>query len=138
MIKEIVERWDKNKTRLEEWFRKGHPEDYSAIVKQIIVLVINGQENDYDDYDEEKMVVIDHGDYQGTQLFIIPRKTYQPSADDYLFTHNYYGSCSGCDTLESIKNYEDTPPSESQIKEYMGLALNLIQRMKKWGDLGDE
>ena len=135
MIQELVEAWDKNKTKLEEWLKANHPESYKQLFKKVIELVIN---SDDDKYDIEKMTVIDNGDYQGTQLFIIPEETYQPSADQYLFTHNYYGSCSGCDSLQAIREYDDNPPTEAQIKDYMGLALNLIQRTKKWGNLGDE
>ena len=74
------------------------------------------------------MTIIDDGDYQGTQIFIIPLNTYQPNVKDYVYTNTYYGSCSGCDTLQAISYYDRELPSETQIKEYMQLALHLLQK----------
>jgi len=45
-------------------------------------------------------------------------------------TDTYYGSCSGCDTLQAISDYDDGRPSELQLKEYMALALHLVQKMR--------
>jgi hypothetical protein len=58
------------------------------------------------------MTVIDDGDYQGTQIFIIPTDTYQPSVKDYVMTDTYYGSCSGCDTLQAISGYDYALPTD--------------------------
>lgn len=75
------------------------------------------------------MTVIDNGDYQGTQIFLIPMETYQPSVEDYVYTNTYYGSCSGCDTLQAIQSYDyNELPNEEQIKDYMTLALHLLQK----------
>ncbi len=76
------------------------------------------------------MTVIDNGDYQGTLIYIIPRDTYQPDVEDYLVTNNYYGSCSGCDTLQAITEYSSKPLSNGQIEDLMTLALHLVQRLK--------
>jgi hypothetical protein len=83
-------------------------------------------------FDVKNMTVIDDGDYQGTQIFIIPLNTYQPSVEEYVYTNTYYGSCSGCDTLLSICSYNEKP-SENQIQDYMTLALHLLQRCKWLG-----
>ena len=138
MIKEIIEKWEKNKHILENYFRTTRQEEYSdyqIIVKKLIELVLNIDEL-HNVFDLEKLTVLDHGDYQGTQIFIVPKKTYQPDVEDYLVTHTYYGSCSGCDTLQSINLYRDELPNEEQISEYMTLALHLIQKMK-WLDSDD-
>ncbi len=63
---------------------------------------------------------------------MIPAGGYQPS--DFWYVVVGYGSCSGCDTLEAIRSYEDTPPSVEQINDYMGLALNIVQGIKKMGE----
>jgi hypothetical protein len=131
VIKEIIAQWDSNKGKLEERFRSAHPESYTAIVKSIFELVIS-------DYSIPNITVIDNGDYQGTQIFLIPADTYQPSVDDYLVTHTDYGSCSGCDTLEGIRSYDDEKPTETQVKDYMMLALHLVQRLKKLSAAEDE
>ena len=137
MIQEIVKKWEENKYKLEEYFRTTKQENYGsyeAIVKKIFELVINNDKDSYERFSIDRMTVIDDGNYQGTQIFIIPKDTYQPSIYDYLITHTYYGSCSGCDVLEGIRNYDGDLPTEQQVKEYMILALHLVQKMKRIAD----
>jgi hypothetical protein len=139
MIKEIIEKWEKNKQVLEAYFRSTKQEEYSDyenIVRKIIELVLNTDEDSYENFDLEKLTVLDHGSYQGTQIFIVPKKTYQPGVEEYLLTHTYYGSCSGCDTLQGICGYEYELPTDNQVSEYMTLSLHLVQKMK-WLDSAD-
>ena len=133
MIQELVKQWEENKYKLEEYFKTTKQEEYSSSYEQIVRKVFElclPKADDYSGFDLSKMTVIDDGDYQGTQIFIIPIDTYQPSVSDYVMTHNYYGSCSGCDTLMSIHGYEKGLPSDEQVKEYMSLSLHLIQKLK--------
>ena len=137
MIQEIIKKWEENKYKLEEYFSTTKQEEfasYETIIQKIFELVINSDEDSYERFNINKMTVIDDGNYQGTQIFIIPKDTYQPNIDDYLITHTYYGSCSGCDVLESIRNYSSGLPTEQQVKEYMILALHLVQKMKRITD----
>ena len=137
MIQEIIKKWEENKYKLEEYFSTTKQEEfasYETIIQKIFELVINSDEDSYERFNINKMTVIDDGDYQGTQIFIIPKDTYQPNIDDYLITHTYYGSCSGCDVLEGIRNYSSGLPTEQQVKEYMILALHLVQKMKRITD----
>lgn len=139
MIEAIVKQWDANKHKLEEYFATTKQEDYSdyeSIVVKLFELVITEIENEWsgtDEFDVSKMTVIDDGDYQGTMIYIIPKDTYQPSVNDYVITDNYYGSCSGCDTLLAISEYEDGLPNKEQVKEYMTIALHLVQKMRWLG-----
>lgn len=133
MEKEFIKQWEENKYKLEEYFKTTKQEEYSSSYEQIVRKVFELcllKADDYRGFDLSKMTVIDDGDYQGTQIFIIPVDTYQPSVSDYVMTHNYYGSCSGCDTLMSIHDYRDGLPSDEQVKEYMSLSLHLIQKLK--------
>ncbi len=136
MIAEIIAKWDKNKSKLEEYFKtteiKNYGRSYEKLLVKVIEIILNDEEaeDDYDKFDIPNMTVISHGDYQGTELFIIPKNTYQPSIRDYIMTHNSYGSCSGCDTLQSITQYDDGLPTNEQVSEFMTLSLHLIQRMK--------
>ena len=127
MIEKFVRIWDEHKEEVEEVYRANHPNDYFSIVENIITLL-----NKYDeDYNKRstKVHAINDGDYQGTLLFLIPTDTYQP--DEYYYVKIYYGSCSGCDTLEGIRSYEyDKDPSEEQVKDYMMLSLHIIQCLK--------
>lgn len=133
MIKSVVKQWEENKHKLEEYFKTTKQEEYSSsyetILQKIIELVVT-KKDEYNKYDATKITVVDDGAYQGTQIFLIPTDTYQPSVEDYLLTDTYYGSCSGCDTLQSICSYENGLPTEQQVKEYMTLALHLVQKMR--------
>ena len=84
-----------------------------------------------DKFDDKNVTKIDNGDWQGTLLFLIPRKTYQPDPSDYLLTYVSYGSCSGCDTLQRIQSYIDGAASEQQIKDYMNLCLHIVSNIVK-------
>ena len=108
MIKKFVEKWDKYKGNLENYFRNTRQEeyqDYKDIVKALFENVINKDETDFwNKFNLEEMTLIDGGDYQGGQIFIIPLDTYQPDINNYVVTNTYYGCCSGCDTLLGISN----------------------------------
>jgi mRNA-degrading endonuclease HigB of HigAB toxin-antitoxin module len=135
MIKEFVESWDKHKDELKEYFKnntQGNYSYYEDIVKLLFEKVINADlEDDYDKFDVEKIKIIDDGDYQGTRIFILHKNSYQPGILEYVYTHAYYGSCSGCDTLLAILDYNyDEKPNEQQVEDLMQLALHLLQRCK--------
>lgn len=128
MIQEFVEIWDRKKHLLEEQFREEGPASYSAIV-EAVVRMLHDDGDSYDKPNPDKIHVIDDGDYQGTQLFIIPADTYQPSTYWRVFVD--YGSCSGCDTLEAIREYSEDKPTDKQVKDYMMLALHILQNIKE-------
>lgn len=121
----IIKRFDEKRTTLKAIFKKKHPESYLEIVKQLVKAV----SCDGLDMDPDRITVIDHGDYQGSQLFIIAAKGYQPS--DYWATECSYGSCTGCDTLQAIRGYGDDAVSAKQADDYVTLALHLAQKMEK-------
>ena len=130
MNKEIINNWYLHKDELENYFRTTRQEKYDSY-EELVKLVVKYF---LPDYNYKKITVIDDGDYQGTQIFIIPKNTYQPCVTEYLYTNNYYGSCSGCDTLLGISGYEDDLPTEKQVKDYMTLCLHLIQKLKPLTD----
>lgn len=130
MIKEFVDKWEANKKAIRSVFQRRHPDRYSDIVRAVIEAISHGEE--YDWPDPERIVEIDHGDYQGMLLYVIGAKGYQPST--YWFVTVDYGSCSGCDTLQEIKDLnweaEDTVPTSKQVDQYMTLALHIVQGIK--------
>ena len=133
MIKDFIDKWDKNKKYLVNYFKTHKQEDYDSyekIVKALFKYVINKDINvDFEKYDLSKITIIDDGSYSGTQIFILHKDDYVPSLEEYVYTSNYYGSCSGCDTLYSISGYDfDEYPTESQLDQYTTLALHLLQK----------
>jgi hypothetical protein len=127
MIKEFVERFEKNKEKLRELFSQKHPDQYSDIVKAVVEVL--SDEDEYWSIDPKRIHEINDGDYQGTLLFVIADTSYQPN--NYWYVKVIYGSCSGCDTLESIKKYSDEKPTQDQVNDYMTLALHIVQGLKK-------
>lgn len=138
MIKNFTKAWDKNNKLLLEEFKKNMPSGYADIVEKLVSIVINPFLKDMNEVvlDIDNMTIIDNGDYQGTQIFIIPLDCYQPDINDYVFTCNYYGSCSGCDTYQRIimgcdydKDGNEIPTKET-AKDFHTLALHILQKFK--------
>lgn len=129
MIKEFVERWEKNKETIRNSLTK-HPNSYVDLVKLVIQNITDSEYKYKLAPDPERIHSIDDGDYQGTLLFIIPDKGYQPSTYYSVFIN--YGSCSGCDTLQAIIGHEfsDSIPNEDQKNRYMTLCLHVVQKLK--------
>ena len=126
MIKLYVERFMANKSQLENVLKQKHVDSYKELVTEVVKLITSGE---YDDLDPERIHEIDDGDYQGTLLFLIAEKGYQPSK--YWAVKVGYGSCSGCDTLQSISGYSSDAPTQEQVDEYMMLALHIVQGLKE-------
>lgn len=131
MITSFVDRFESGKEALRAKFASEAPASYEAIVTEVIS-VITDDEYEANSPDPKRVHQIDDGDYQGTLLFVIAAKGYQPS--DYWYVKVGYGSCSGCDTLRAISGYSDEAPTKSQVDDYMTLALHVVQRIKKMGE----
>lgn len=126
MIKELIARFDEKRGDLLNIFKLEHPASYLEILQSTLVVLKDEDKHDLN-FDLDRITEIDHSDYQGTLVFIIGCEGYQPST--YWATTVSYGSCSGCDTLEGIKNYSGEPPSEDEAKQYFTLAMHMIQEM---------
>ena len=131
MLKVMKEKWDKNQNALKERIgeltkKKFNEFDYIDIVKMTFENIFNKDEEEM--LDIKNITEIDNGDYQGTLLYLIPFDTYQPSEYEYLMTHVSYGSCSGCDTLQSLQDWSDNDELltiETQ-SDLLGLCRDLI------------
>lgn len=139
MIKNFIKAWDKNNKLLLKEFKKNMPSGYADIVKKLVCIVINPFLEDINKavLDIDNMTIIDDGDYQGTQIFIIPFDFYQPDVNDYAITHNEYGLCSGCDTYLNIvsrceydENEKKIITSDEMVKDFHTLALHILQKFK--------
>lgn len=132
MIKFCKEQWMKNEGELRNILRKEKKRNeynYKDLVKLVVSEILN-KNNDDINWDENNITEIDNGDYQGTLLYLIPLKTYQPCEYEYLMTHVSYGSCSGCDTLASIQ-WGGCNDEEEEIEEYVTLCRDLVNRIIK-------
>ena len=126
MISEFVERWESNKNRLKKKYSEELPESYDQIVKDVIATIT--LENKFFVPDPERIQCVNYSEYQGAKVYIIGSKGYSP--DDYWYVRVEYGSCSGCDTLEAIKDYDEEPTKE-KVNDCMTLALHILQSIKE-------
>ena len=137
MIQAFVDAFFKGEDKLKSIF-SAHPEEYKDIVKAVITVI--SENLDVGEYaprpDPKRIHEINDGGYQGYLLYLIAADVYQPS--DYWFVRVGYGSCSGCDALQAIRKYSAAPPTEQQVKDYMTLALHIVQGMKQLPDIMDD
>lgn len=130
MIEKFVKVWDAKKDKLRDEFKKKHPESYDGIFKSLCQML--HEEDEYNTPDPARIHVIDDGDYQGTRLFIVAGGGYQPS--EYWSCKIGYGSCSGCDTFQGIRDgssWGDEVPTDDQAGEYLTLAMHMLQSIKE-------
>lgn len=125
----VLKAWEEKNYLLKKWISDSELEEieYDLLFKKSIEILFN----DSSFFDLNKIQKIDWGDYQGTIIYIIAQDSYQPSTNETWFTSVGYGSCSGCDTLQDIFNYESGKPSDSQVDQIHDLCLHMMQKMKK-------
>jgi hypothetical protein len=132
MILNYVKQWEERKHLLERWLNENEPNSYESIYEMLFNLVITKPNDDeYSEWDWGRFVKIDDGTFQGNEIYILCSNEYQPSLTDYIFTSVAYGSCSVCDTFQSIEMLED---KAERVKQYMTLALHMVQETKSFKD----
>jgi hypothetical protein len=131
VIEGFVKAWDAHKGMLRDKFAEKHPWNYKDVVLAVVEM-FSASSEEYDRPDPERIHEINDGDYQGTLVFVIGAQGYQPSR--YWYVKVGYGSCSGCDTLESIRSYSDGKPTEEQINDYLTLSLHIVQGLREMND----
>lgn len=138
MIERFVKYWEANKEHIRSDFRQEWPINYAAIVRKVVEnMRPDGDDGPYLSKkcpDPDRIHQIDDGDYQGTLIYVIGATGYQPST--YWSVCVDYGSCSGCDALEAIRDYTDEH-SESALDQLMQLALNIVQGIRQIAGYGD-
>lgn len=130
MLKILKKKWAKNSDKLFKKISEVYTDDcsswdsnYADLVKLTFDIIYNDENNwDCDTLDVDHITEVDNGDYQGTLLFLIPFRTYQPSEGEYLMTYIGYGSCTVCDALQSALCNDD----EQRTKELFAIAKDLI------------
>lgn len=132
MIEKFVKIWHEKNHLIRQKFSDKHPGGYEDIVRAVIEIL--SDEDDYLTPDPKRIHTIDDGHYQGMLVYVIACQGYQPST--YWYVTVWYGSCSGCDTLQGISGYDDGNPTDKQIDKYMTLALHILQGLKQMDDNG--
>ena len=139
MLKIMKEKWAKNEALLREAIAEipnVHDIKYDDLVKMTFEIIYNsGEDWSHTCVKCKDIVHIDHGQYCGTLMYVIPFDTYEPDANEYLMTFVGYGSCCGCDTLQGIQtigwNYDSHKPDERQVSELMTLCRDIVMHTIK-------
>lgn len=123
MIKSIVDKFMEKKDALIASFTEDEPGDYQEILERALGVLDDGY---------RVVHVHDEDSYQGNLAFLIRQHSY----GSYFLTQVSYGSCSYCDTFQSIcesKPFDAEkadPKKPERAKEYWTLALHMMQRME--------
>lgn len=137
MLKYCVDKWFENCGKLETAIRQDENIkacDYRYLLQLVVINILNSGANEKNQFDETKITIADNGEYSGTQLFLIPRKTYTPGASDYLLTYVEYGSCTVCDTLEKVQYSlysQNGEVTDAQLADFMLVCKDFICNMIK-------
>jgi hypothetical protein len=133
MLMQFVAAFDNVRNHLTETFRDVSSITYDGLLRTTIKAIAEDMSHnkrlDYWDGeipDPDRITVIDDGDYQGSLVFVIGARGYQPSS--YWLTRAAYGSCSACDTLQGILDEQDP---NARAQQLMTLALHMVQRLKE-------
>lgn len=131
MLKIMRDRWAKNEGKLKAAieFLDINILDYKDLVRLTFREIFNNDENGRDVLNLERITEIDDGSYQGTLIYLIPFDCYEPDESDYLMTYVGYGSCSGCDALQSIQG--SWISRERQEKDILTLCKDIITNTVK-------
>lgn len=131
MIEAFTKKWEARQDALREQFAKAMPDEYKGIVTEVVRTVLHDAD-EYDSPDPERITEINHGDYQGTLLYVVAASGYQPSKFWAVCVN--YGSCSHCDTFQAILDdgpWDAKKPNEQQLSGFMKLALHVVQEFKE-------
>ena len=80
---------------------------------------------------------INIGGVRGSSIFIFYEKGYEEDLplNKIYITSVQYGSCTSCDAILRISNRSKGLPTNQQAKDYMKLALHLLQNCKRIKDI---
>ena len=125
MIAEFVEKFQAHKAQLWQQFYEHPPCTYLAIVEAVVGILGSGER--YSRPDPTNIQEFGAGDYQGTATYLIGSTSFGAG---WVVAVNY-GSCSGCDTLEALRDYHRGPPTTKKVDGYLQLALHIVQAIRE-------
>lgn len=131
MIDKFVRVFMDHKDDLEQEIQITQEEGLTYSYGQLVTRLVNllHDNANWDDGpwpDPERITIIGDGDWAGARVYIIGQTGYQPRT--YWALSVEYGSCSLCDTIQSIW---DTPDKDLRTKDYVQLMLHMIQNIKQ-------
>lgn len=132
MVQKFIDAWNKEqqnlKAKLQHDCLMGYDQDYTYdTLVRFAWTIATSTMPDCRKVDLKNMKILDSGDYQGDYLFLAPLGTEYCGPGDYIYVFVEYGSCSYCDTLQSVQDDDDP---EERAQYYWQMILNIIQQTK--------
>lgn len=130
MIQRFVDAWERGKKPLRLFFQEK-PGSYDDVVVAVLsamrFAVPEGERIHFPD--PACTTVIEGVDYHGANTYILSTTG---GGEPEWYVRVSYGTCSHCDTLDSIE-YGDTLESrEEAIDQCMALALHIVQNIREF------
>lgn len=102
------------------------PSGYDDLVRVVVSML--HEPDGYGTPDPERVTAIDHGDYQGTRVYVIAADGYQPRL--HWYARVSYGSCSGCDFFEGVR--ENVEYDDDGSRRSLSLSTEAIASLLTW------
>lgn len=129
MIEAFTKAWFANLDFMRQKFLARHPDNYYQVVRAVVEMLSDSDGDDDTTPDPDRIHQIDDGDDSGTLVYVIGGRGHQPRR--YWYVKLGYGSCTLCDTLQTIRGYGKGPPTTAQMLKYMTLALHVVQGLRE-------
>ena len=137
IITDFIRQWEKNNHKLYDYIKNNKQskyDDYDKILELLLNLVIDG---DTVKINKNSITKINIGGVRGSIIFVFHEDGYEEDLplNKIYITCVQYGSCTSCDTILRISNRDKGLPTNQQAKDYMKLALHLLQNCKRIKDI---
>ena len=125
MIQEFVDRFMLRRESLRAVFARRHPERYKQIVEMVIATIAKDEYGEHTLDPSRIYEITNETTCTSDTLFVIAGDCFT----SFWAVKIFYGTCAECDILAGIRDYDEDEdkPSEEQVKDYMTLALHIVQ-----------
>lgn len=126
MVKEVIEAYEKARPNIKAWLKVNHPKSEEELVKRMFLEMKQVGLN----VDVDSIVKINN-EFTWSLMFVIPITSI--FKDGKFATYTYYtialayGSHPASDMFLYIQRKMGLHPTKQQVKDYMTMALHLVQ-----------
>lgn len=137
MLDICKKKWDENESTLKKFINENLgvimsrmdytdcvADDYETLLNRILATIFDGY------FEADSICQVGYAnDYEGTLVFTFYTHEGSDLPSGFYATFVYYGSCSACDTLLSIREDYEYIGCEQIVEELLGLCRDMVTRM---------